>query len=160
MMRICDQGLHFLVAKNAAPLHRPTFNRKDKKQIRQQPMHVQIDLRRTNVDVVIKKEKENKFRQQKFSMDPNGWGEASAVGCGAATGCHKRSSRCSIITNNDTETMAREKNTLLSQQIKRERAAGLKRYVAWMAPQPKRLDGRPHEVMPDKQRNGENKEQN
>ena len=56
--------------------------------------------------------------------------------------------------------MAREKNTPLSQQIKRERSAGLKRYVAWMAPQPKRLDGRPHGVMPEKQRNGEKKENN
>lgn len=93
-------------------------------------------------------------------MYPNGWGAASTVGYGAATDCRKRGSRCSVITNNDTETMAREKNTPLSQQIKRERAAGLKRYVAWMAPQPKRLDGRPHGVMPEKQRNGEKKGNN
>jgi hypothetical protein len=55
--RICDQGLHFLLAKNAAPLHRPTFNRKDKQQIRQRPMHVQTDLRRTIIDVVTKNNK-------------------------------------------------------------------------------------------------------
>ncbi len=80
--------------------------------------------------------------------------------CSAATACQEKGSRCSVIINDDTETMAREKNTPLSQQIKRERAAGLKRYVAWMAPQPKRLDGRVHGEMPDKQRQGEKTDNN